>query len=83
MAAVDMVTLQSPRPATRLQQYGRRKLGYHARHLLLYLGDRATNGLAVLKESAHRAAMQAKYGGDIARLLTKTYQLEVPEHNGR
>jgi hypothetical protein len=66
-----------------LRQYGRRKLGYHARHMLPYLNSRRTNGLTVLEESKHQAALQAKYGDDIVRLLSKTYQLEVPGHNGK
>lgn len=78
---IEKSTVQSPQSAISVRQYGRRKLGYHARHLLLYLNSRATNGLTILKESTHRAAMQAKYGGDIARLLATTYQLEVPRHN--
>lgn len=80
---IEKSTVQSPTSAARVRQYGRRKLGYHARHLLLYLNSRATNGLTVLKESTHRAAMQAKHGGDITRLLATTYQLEVPGHNGK
>jgi hypothetical protein len=80
---IEKSMVQSPMPATMVRQYGRRKLGYHARHLLLYLNSRATNGLTILRESTHRAAMQAKYGGDIARLLATTYQLEVPGHNGK
>jgi hypothetical protein len=80
---IEKSTLQYPRSAANLRQYGRRKLGYHARHLLLYLSDRATNGLTILKESAHLVTLQAKHEDDIARLLDKTYQLKVPEHNGR
>lgn len=80
---IEKSTLQSPQPAASVRQYGRRKLGYHARHLLLYLNDIVTNGLTILKESMHRATLQAKHGDDIARLLSKTYQLEVPGHNGK
>jgi len=80
---VEKSGLKSPPPASILRQYGSRKLGYHARHLLLYLNSRATNGLTILRESAHRVTLQAKHENDIARLLSKTYQVEVPEHNGK
>jgi hypothetical protein len=80
---IEKSTVQSPAPAAILKQYGRRKLGYHARHLLLYLKSRVTNGLAVLKESTDGKALQAKHGGNIARLLATTYQLKVPGHNGK
>lgn len=73
----------SPQPATRVRQYGKRKLLHHARHLPTYLNFRATKGLNILKESTDGKTLQAKNGGNIARLLAKTYQVEVPEHNGK
>jgi len=80
---IEKSTVQSPTSAARVRQYGRRKLRSHASHLLLYLNSRATNGLTVLKESTHQIAMQAKHGNNITRLLSTTYQLEVPGHNGK
>jgi len=71
--------LQSLQPATKIRQYGKRKLLYHAGQLLTYLNRRATKGLTILKESMHRVTLQAKHGDDIARLLSKTYQLAVPQ----
>ena len=75
--------VQIPQAATKVRQYGKRKLEHHARHLLTYLNHRATNGLSILRESTHLDTLQAKHGGVIGRLLAKTYQLEVPVHNGK
>jgi len=80
---VEKSMVQSPMPAAIVGQYGRRKLGYHVRHLPLYLNSRATKGLTILKESTDREALQAKHGGNITRLLATTFQLKVPEHNGK
>ncbi len=80
---VEKSDLRGPPRARILRQYGRRKLGYHARHMLPYLNSRRTNGLTALKESEHQAALQAKYGDDIARLSSETYQLQLPRHNGK
>jgi hypothetical protein len=78
---IEKSKMQNPPPATIVRQYGKRKLGYHARHLLQYLDARATNGLSILKESANIGAMQAKHGDTIKTLLSKTYQLKVPPHS--
>ena len=80
---VEKSSVRGLRPARSLRQYGNRKLGYHARHLSAYLNFRATNGLIILKESTNGKTLQEKHGGNIARLLSRTYQLEVPEHNGK
>ncbi|MBA7481014.1 hypothetical protein ES707_16482 [subsurface metagenome] len=76
---IEKSARQSPQSATRVRQYGRRKLQYHARHLLNYLHNRATKGLNILKESVDRGTLQAKHGDNVMKLLSKTYQLKVPE----
>lgn len=70
---------QSPQPATRIRQYGRRRLQYQVRHLIDYMNDRATSGLRTLKESSDYEVLQEKHGEYIDRLASRTYQLKIPE----
>lgn len=66
--------------ATSMGQYGRRGLQHRVRQVIGYMNNRVTNELVALRESVHGEEMKARQGEDIDRLLSKTYELKVPEH---
>jgi len=76
---IDKQQNQSLGLATRVSQYGRKRLQYHARRAVTYLNSRAANGLRILRESLDQASFMAKHGAEISKLMSQTYQLAVPQ----
>jgi hypothetical protein len=64
--------------ATNVIQYGRRQPQYYTAQAIKYMTDRAKNGLKFLKETMNNQSLQKKHGPEIAKLMSQTYQLKIP-----